>query len=378
MDLVIGSSLMSVVLAVAATVLALSLLVQVLQELWKFLFSTRSACYTRVLQDFLGPWAKRMTEPGVLPEFVMRGPFQFRRQRPTGNLEPLATPQLVEGLERTAAPWLRRALRALRLEAELQPAGPEAPSPEWKRFVSEVTQSEGSGPGGGDARDVATFLAQHNLGADKKMPAKIAAQRALLAFRERFFPHVRDAEQHAGRLREMFDCQYRRRNQLITFVLGFTVAFVCDQPIQHVINRARAMSPEEASALAANVLQMYEATQAARDTAAARGDTAAAAPELPQLESALSGLVQTLDSLARRDRPDAAPTSLLGFSAFGSASWPGRAWYVLGSLLTAVLLSFGAPFWNDLVGALSNRNRGAPRPRAPAEAAPAAAASPDA
>jgi hypothetical protein len=367
MDL-IGSSLGAAVVGAAATILALSLLVQVLQELWKFLFSTRSALYVRVLQEYLGPLGKRLAEPGVLSDFLVRGPFQFRQLRATGNLEPLATPQLVEGLERTAAPWVREALRRLRLEVSLQAAGETKPSPDWKRFVTELTTADAGGKGASDAHDVATFLAEYNLGG-KKMPARMNASTALIAFRERFLPHVVDAEKHANRLREMFDCQYKRRNQLITFVLGFLVAFALNQPTQRIVTRAQAMSPEEATALADNVLQLYERTQAADTTR----DTTAARPPLPQLDSTLSRLVGTLDSLARRGTaPDAANAALPipGITEFFKKETK-KIWYLLGCLLTAVLVSFGAPFWNDLVGALANKNRSAPRPRPTAEPAPA-------
>jgi hypothetical protein len=362
---IIGSSLGSAVVGVAATVLALSLLVQVLQELWKFLFSTRASCYTRVLRDFLGPWADALTRRGVMPEFLTRGPFQFSRLSPTGQLEPLATPELVEGLERVAAPWLHRALRALRLESDLQPNGAAAPSPEWKRFVSDVTSVQVGGPGTTEALDVQAFLAEHQLGSGKKAPAKVDAARALRAFRERFFQHVLDAEHHAGRLRVMFDAQYRRRNQLITFVLGFVVAFGCNQPIQRIIARAGAMTPEQVTALANNVTQMY---QAASDT------TATATRGLPQLDTTLTQLVAALDTLARRERDSTrvARMPLAGFEVFGTTNLGGRIWFLLGCLLTAVLVSFGAPFWNDLVGALANKNRGAP-PRAPATTPPPAA-----
>jgi hypothetical protein len=346
MDL-FSSPLLSIVLGLAAVLLGLSLLVQVVQEIWKYLTSSRARCYTKVLEDFLGPWATRMTRPGILPEFQARGPFQFRRLGPTGVLLPLGKDDLVEGLERTAAPWHRRTLRALRTEVELQGGTPGDASSEWRRFLDDLEIADSGEVAPGDLKDVKAFLAEEALGSADAPPSTVDAPRALTAFRVRFMPQVVDAERHFRRLRELFDYRWRRRNLRQTFVFGFLVAFFAVQPVQELYDRARDMTPEDAVVLAERMTELYSQQQQVLglDTATVR-DTTLVTRE--RLEEALRQTVS-----AYREANVGAAAQFNGVAVFFDR--PGfwsKVLYVVGCLLTAVLVSFGAPFWNDLVGTL--------------------------
>lgn len=349
------SSLVTVVLGLGATVLAISLFVQVLQEIWKFLWSSRARCYTEVLEDFLGPWARRMTRPGVLPEFQARGPLQFRRLAPTGVLLPLRRAELVEALERTAPEWQRHALRALRREADLQAGQPSTPSPEWVRFQRELAAVEPGGPGAADLRDLTTFLA--DAGVAKPNPGRdLDAARLLRAFRDRFLAHVLEAERHFERLEQLFEYRWHRRNLKHTFVFGFLVAFFAAQPAQDILRRARALSPEEAVAMAEDVRALYEARQAAAAEAGPAEARRGAPPTREAIDRALSESLLALEA-ASVDLT----AGFNGLAQFRNRDGPGRkAWYLFGCLVTAVLVSFGAPFWNDLLGAVLRLKRGRP------------------
>lgn len=336
-----SSSLSSVVLGVAATLLALAVLVQVLQEVWKFLFSTQASVYTRVLEDFLGPWARMMTRPGVLPEFQARGPFQWRRLGPTGTLLPLAQGDLVEGLERTSSVWLRRGLRALRLEAGVQQERPAPPTAEWERFVRELTETEPGGPGDADRREILALLAAEP--GTRHEGSQLNADRVLRVFRERFFPQVIDAERHFGRLKELFEFQYRRRNLLLTFLFGTAVALALGQPFQGIVARAQSLTPDQAIALADQAQRLYRASGDSLGSAGMSADS------LQRVARQLVDLV--------RDQVDQPGARLNGLARFQDISPKGRPWYLLGCVVTGILLSFGAPFWNDLLGMVSNRNR---------------------
>jgi len=344
----LASTLPGVVLGLGAAILAISLFVQVVQEIWKFLTSSRARCYTRVLEDFLGPWAVRMLRPGVLPELQARGPFQLRRLAPAGLLLPLAREDLVEGLERTAAPWLRRGLRVLKVEAALQAGKPAAPSAEWLRFARELSRTDSGGPGAGDAAELTRFLAEAELGTAEHLPKELDAARAHGTFRERFFAHVADAERHFGRLEQLFEYQWRRRNLRQTFVFGLLFAFFAAQPVQDIYRHASALSPEEAAAMAERVMGLYQAQ--AQDT------TVGPTPE--QLREALA---QSLEAIEAAKVGPAGEIN--GIAVFRSRPGPwGKASYLFGCVITAVLVSFGAPFWNDLLGAILRLRRPAGPP----------------
>ena len=63
--MIIGSTLLTTILGLAGTFLGLAILVQVIQECWKYLFSTKSSGYERALFAFIGPWARQLMKPGV-------------------------------------------------------------------------------------------------------------------------------------------------------------------------------------------------------------------------------------------------------------------------------------------------------------------------
>ena len=108
----IGSSLLTTLLGLAGILLGLAIVVQVVQECWKYLLSTKASAYQRALFSFLGPWARELLRPGVLPDLQVDGPMQWWRQRPRGRLLPMDQPTLVAAMERTAAAPVRRMLAA--------------------------------------------------------------------------------------------------------------------------------------------------------------------------------------------------------------------------------------------------------------------------
>jgi hypothetical protein len=361
-----GTSVSSVVIGAAAMLLALALLVQVVQEMWKQLLSTRAGVYTKVLEDFLGPVARQLSQPGVLTDLKSRGPFQFLRLRPQGKLLPLGQADLIEGLEQTTAAWLQRALRALRAEVAVQNGTPTRATEAWLRFMRELLDTAPEGPGDSDRTDLVQFFGELGVSAVGEPPEPFDAARALEGLRERFMPYALDAERHFGRLEELFDFQYRRRNLLLSFVFGLVAAFLLGYPIQAIVNRASAMSPEQTVALASSVLALSERV------AAVESDSGRTAPASPaRSDSALRVLHQTLDSLLSvlgrpsgppgADGQSASPSWRYGLAQFARARQRNEeVVYLLGCVVTGLLISFGAPFWNDLLGALTGRARGTP------------------
>lgn len=311
------TTLLSRLLTLAAIFLGLALLVQVLQEVYKHLVSARAGTWSGALIDYLGPWGKILLAPGALPDLRVRGPFQFRRLRPGGKLLPTDRDELVEAMERTLPAWHRRALSAIRFEeATTERTRHPGGSPEWSAFLLELQTAEPGSPGYLAAREIGDFLNRWKS-TDADQPEATAALEA--AFVRRFMPHVREAADNYPQLVRNFNYRYRRRNLRLTFTFGLAVAVLCNLPFDRVWIEAARTPEADAIALAERIES---------------GDDAAAA------ESALNYVVDA-DVLRQ----------------VWANGWAARMHYLAGCLLTALLISFGAPFWNDLSKALLRLKR---------------------
>lgn len=337
----IATPVLSTMLALAATFLGLSLLVQVFQEVYKYLTSSKARSYRNALVDFLGPYGNQLFDPGIMPEIQVRGPFQFLRRRPTGHLQPLEKEELVKSLERTAAPWVRRALGALRLETSLQSKGRSRASPSFGVFINELHAVESGSPGRDLAKDLIDFLGRWGLSSgqsyDKDDGPPLDASAVLTALRQRFLPHIVHAESHFSQLTKNFEYAYRRRNLRQTFTFGLLLALFAEQPFDRIFTESAAMPLDQAVALAERTSDLYQKQQA----------------KLPQGDSLAAVLRQRTEETIQALRESAAPVSyIVGPTEFARIKGEGIPRYILGCLVTALLISFGAPFWNDLTGAL--------------------------
>ena len=326
--------LYSTLLAMAATFLALSLLVQVIQEVYKYMTASRSRAYKNALIDFLGPHAEQLFSPGAIPDLQVRGPFQLIRRRPKGRLAPMDKDDLLVALERTAAPWLQRAISALKLEASIQKGTGAEPSPAFRALFDQLAGSVPGSPGHATALDVKQFLDQWITAPSAKFDAAAVQQ----ALRQRFLPNVVRAEESFTQLSKNFDLAYRRRNLRQTMIFGFLLAFFAQQPVVEIYRAAKKVPLEQAVAAAQQAQAIYQ-QESARDTTLVR------TPEqLAKVGKELTGILARPDSAVR------APWSDLTLRKIGEhAVSPG---YLLGCLITALLIAFGAPLWNDLTGAI--------------------------
>lgn len=369
----VGNSTLTTVLGLAGILLGLSIFVQVTQEAWKYLLSTKSAAYRRALFQFLGPWARYLNQPGILADLQVGGPFRIFRQRPGGRLMPLQRDQLVEAMERTAPTLVRRTLEALRVEmAAALPLGQAtSPTPGLAVLVSELTAVERGSPGYSTAQDILGFFDSWQVTAPQ--PAGDPARRSLAsaplnvtaltaAFRERFLGHVTHAERHFDQLVLNFDYIYRRRNTLLTVLIALAVTLLADLPVGRLYQRASAMTAEQASELAQAMTQLYDSLPPgtpANDSLRARAQRIRV--RALELLNARAGL--GIDPALATEQ-----TWIGGAWRRVTAVWTrvtGRgALYLLECLITALLISFGAPFWNDLAGSLLRLQRGTRDPDA--------------
>ncbi len=367
------SPLLTTLLGLAAMFLAISLLVQVLQELYKYLRNSKATAYQSALVDYLGPWAGALMRPSPMPDVRVRGPMQWRRLRPSGKILPLNKDTLVDCLERTAPSWVQRAVDQLSLETELQSGRASSPSPNWNAFTSQLGAAEQGTSGYWSAHDIAMFLQEwghtwkqkdrkrsnpghHPILALGELtpPQTLDASAMLKAFRTRFLPDVDHAADNFAQFQANFDYTYRRRNIRLTCTLAFLVAVLCDLPIGTLWDNAARLDPQTAAKYAESVIQLSQEKPGKTGT----GD------------SSVSAQVEMAKKIAQHMVPDTSATGgdrwmsdLVRLKGVGRI-WSSDVWsdiyYVLGCFLTAILVTFGAPFWNDIASALLRLQKGTP------------------
>lgn len=357
-----GPSLLTTMLGLAGMLLGLAILVQVIQEAWKYLWSTKSSAYERALFQFIGPWTRQLTRTGLLADLQVNGPFQLWRGRPHGRLMPLEKAELVEAMERTAPAWIRRSLETLRVEAQAMiAASPDAPpTPALRALVAELQSAERGSPGYATSREVLRFLEEWGVHPDPKGPSSPPVNASALtpAFRERFLPHVTAAERTFPQLQSNFEYIYKRRNTLLTIVFAIAVALLGDLPVSRLYEQAAALSAEEATALAESMTRLYDsipAGTAVNDSLRARAELLRTqAIEILNQRAGL-GLDPELGAAAAEQDLQG---TLGRFRIVGIRVSQDGPLYLLECLLTALLISFGAPFWNDLAGTFLRLQRG--------------------
>jgi len=366
----LDSSILTICLAVAATYLLFSIFVQTVQEAYKYLTNSKGRAYSKALEDFIGPLAKQLAAPGGLPNLRVRGPFQFVKLRPGGKPLPLSKEQLAAGLERTASPTVSQALDALNFESQLQNGQVALPSPAFVEFLNDLLKQTNLA-----AQRVSDFLIEwcpntKKLPSGKIDPLSIAlfdAERVLTAFRRELLPHVDDAITQYPQFMSNFEYTYRRGNLRLTFIIAFLTACVFHLSFQNIYQNALKMPPEKAVSLANEALTLYT------NNVVNIGDTAAADSNTPRsgtktnAADRIASLTNATSATNRPPNPEAyaeverkmvqaakalqsvAPTDFLSVVKWNKLP---SIIDLLGYLISAFLVSFGAPFWNDIASYL--------------------------
>lgn len=403
----LGLASLDTMLAVAAMLLGLALIVQVIQEIYKYLTNSKARVYHLVLKDYFGPWVDQLYEAGPATRFQVRGPFQFFKSQPTGVLLPLAKDELLEAMDAVAPDWIGHTLEALKNERRLQAGEASPPSPILVTLVENLRSAAEKESAHSNAHRMLDFLTAWGVvDQSGQLGERVNAHRALEGLYQRFFPDRIRTEQEFGQLERNYKHAYNRRNLRYTFLFGLLVAVALNFPFHAIYRQASMLSPEEAAALAEAVLDAEERLGELRPLeAAAAGeegegtdageegegpdageDEQPAAPDQPattppvgtapedgraalaQRREWIEGLVTTL---VQEDASEAVPLHRRGLVAM-TDTWSangigGIGNYLLNCLLTALLLSFGAPFWHRLSEALLDIRRGRPPARADEE-----------
>jgi hypothetical protein len=394
------NSVLTPLLAITAWFLGLSVLVQVLQELYKFLTSSKSRAFEHALADFAGPFVvSRLQQDARL---TVRGPLQFRRVSIAGRVLPMNADDLADAIEKAAPEWQRLVARALDFEVALQKGKPAPPSPKLVEMLSGLTQQLDAAAGDaaaatyGDATRVGRFLWGWKLLRDdgRLNEADFDAVRLREAFRNEFFPQFETIARHYDQFLQNFGYQYRRRSLRQTFTIAFLVTVLLNLPFEQIYVRATALGPEQAIALAESAQRLYGEAQkvpAGPDRAATQerlrtlaeqalavahsaanvtcgprdaGLTTGEIAEAAASDAAARGRVATCENVASVDyllNPVNVWTSLLDGRLTSLR-------FLFGCLISAVLISFGAPFWNDVSSSMLRAAR--PRRDQPGPAAP--------
>jgi hypothetical protein len=329
-------------LALAAMLLGISLLVQVLQELWKFSTSSKATAFEKTLDDFLGPWATQHLRQNTA--MAVRGPLQFRRVSSAGRILPADKGDLMAALEQAAPAWHRVLDSAMSFEATLQAGTPNEPSPRLRKLLDDL-EHEVAGPRPTpQAQEVRKFLDTWGVS-----PGSIFdAVQARTALRDQFFGHLSAVEMHYDRLIQNFQYAYQRRNLRQTFTIALVVALAFNLPLGDIYRRAAAMPIAEAVALSARAQALNAELQ--KLSAEKPGDTAQA-EQLKQLAQREANLRRVAEEAFDISAGRSLETNVRALWASFRANLRAPA-ALIGCLLTAVLVSFGAPFWNDVSAAL--------------------------
>lgn len=336
--------------------------------------------------------------------------MQFFRLRPRGKLLPLDLPSLTDVLEGVAPTWVQRTLARLREEAVFQRAFPGQWSPGWLPFLGELAGVPKGSPGYWTAQDILGFLGANGQlpGSSSTRPSpSLTVEQLVGRLRAAFLPDVVAVEAAYPQLVNNFEYSYRRRNLLLSLLIGLFAAAALSLPVDRIWQRATELTPAQAVVLASELRRLAGAATPSAAASAAGGETngsrgatpergvdepTASAPQAGRSGSsrvappatpgapplgvdcaaviaATGTLDRSLEAMARTGRRPAGRS--LEFFVQWRESWRSGICdflaFLPGCLITAVLLSFGAPFWNDAVGILSRFQRGIKPGRRPAE-----------
>jgi len=379
------TSSLNVLITLAAYLIGLSMFVQVIQETYKFLSSSKSRTTRKVLQDFLGPLWNRAVTSGGLIDLQVRGPFQFVRLRPQGDLLPPDSDVISNALESTAPNWIQQVLTQLRFEARLQEkredkSGVSSWSPAWHRLLEDLAAAEKGSTGYRTARELTDFLTTYGFSFKNEegdeptigsgyQSAGLSAPQLIEVVRQRFLPFAVEAEKGYTQLAKNFEYAYHRRNIRQTFFFGMAVAFVFNLPFEAIYQAATRATPSQAAAVSAQAVALYEdlnqrhgeepggpGAQLSDQGAAPDGPSAPVDDEsrdrLTQAVEDLGSALEVLPLPGNQGEPLDYVINWSNIKAYLDSGPIAVVRFLFGCLLTAVLVSLGAPFWNDITGLL--------------------------
>jgi hypothetical protein len=343
MDVSVGSILAPFV-ALTAMLLGISLLVQVLQELWKFSTSSKAIAFENALNDFIGTWAAAHLRQNTT--IAVRGPLQFRRVSKAGHVLPIDKDNLVAALEQASPAWYRLIDQALQFEASLQGGSLGEASPKLTELLDNLDSEVKSARPSTQALEMHNFLSTWEIG----KTGAFDAAKARLAVRVHFFGHLAPLELHYDRLMQNFQYMYERRNLRQTFTWALAIALLFNLPLGSMYRRAAAMSLADALALSEKAQAMH-VEDSKLESERAQGAGSASDSDLKTLQEREQRIRAVADEAFQVSSGGSIPTDVRSLVADLRANLRSLS-FLVGCLLTAILVSCGAPFWYDISTAL--------------------------
>ena len=254
---VLSSPMLSIIATLTGAFLGLAVAVQVVQELWKYLTSSKSITYAKTLADFLGPWSQRLQSDGATLQLQVRGPLQWFRVRPRGVLLPMTKDQLLSAMDRLQGGWLSRGIEVLKTESRIQQGSAAQPSPQLAAFRSELGKADGETPGYREAQRLKEFF---DTWVEKRHPKDDPVDAAVLleGFYENFVPDRRRVEENYPQFEQNLAYAYQRRNLRQTFFFALLIALVFKFPADRLYSAAKATPEERAFEFLSEVVTLAE------------------------------------------------------------------------------------------------------------------------
>lgn len=365
------STILTVILALCAILLGISVIVQTLQEIYKYVSNSKSRSYSNAMRSYMGSMFSQILQSSVVQDTRIAGPFQIFRYRPKNYTLPINKDQLEKSLYSTLSPWKKRTLDALKLESQIQNGTAATPSPEWQKFLNDLVRVPRNTPSAYSALDVMQFLeewhhkglidAPLNEGVSFFSNFTLDAQKMLAAFNARFFSDQKYYLDNYSSFNQAFDFQYKRRNARHSFLIALLLTLFCNLPIQEVYQSAKGMKESDAIALA-DAATKNAAKESNNTSAVPEKDTANTTSEIEASKKIIEAIKSSNKTNPKLFNTGMAKDKLMqlvpfkGFPPASSETWA----YVLGCFITTILVTFGAPILNDVAGTIVRMKRGDP------------------
>lgn len=379
---ILNNSQLTNLLTLATYFLALSIVVQVIQELYKYLRSSKGRAYKNALLDYLGPMCSQIFRSGVLSNLRVRGPMQLRRVSPKGQILPLSKEDLSKAIERTSPPWIQDILNQLKLEVSYKSGKQLDKSASWNSFLERLGKVEQGTTGYWNAYDIAEFLQscgyeweeveidlpktvdttknEHlkqikRIGVFRAKEGTMNANELLISLKKKFLPHLDEALENYNQFESNFEYTYARSNKRQTFIISLLLTFIFCLPINVLYQNAQKIDSKSAIKLAESTIEMYQENIQTQDSTNS---------ETQMSDSLFNSNLKLIQQLMTETINNNSNKS--GITYFDD--WKSFAdifkgdfrliQYLFYCLITSIFLTFGAPFWNDIASALLRLQKG--------------------
>lgn len=368
---ILNNSQLSILLTLATYFLALSIVVQVIQELYKYLRSSKGRAYKKALLDYLGSMCSQIFSAGVLSNLRVRGPMQIRRVSPKGQILPLSKEDLSKAIERTSPPWIQRTLNLLKLEVSYKSGKPLDKSSSWNSFLKELGKVEHGTTGYWNVYEIAEFLRSmghewkepeidektkiKSIGKLKVKDSDLNANELLINFKKKFIPHLDEALDNYTQFESNFQYTYTRANRRQTFIFSLLLSFIFCLPINVLYQKAQRIDSESAIKLAESTMEIYENNIQTPDSLNSEAQVSDSL-----VSTNLNLIKQIMTETINNNSNQSGLTYFNDWSSFIDI-FKGDfrlIKYLFYCLITSIFLTFGAPFWNDIASALLRLQKG--------------------